>query len=187
MIAIIDCGSSKVPQIEQFVDDEMDFKTFPVHEFQQDQHPEILGVIISGAPKLITEIDMTPYLKSFAWIKESTVPVLGICFGHQIIGLLHGANGAQMREDRDFQEIEFFNEHPLIDRLPKVLSMSEDHCEAISIPSGFDLLASSDVCVNEAMGHKEKPLYGVQFHPETSGNHGAVLIHNFIKICQRNR
>ena len=61
-----------------------------------------------------------------------------------------------MREDRSWQEVEFFNGASLISRLPKVLQMMEDHCEVISIPSGFELLASSDVCVNEAMAHKTK-------------------------------
>jgi GMP synthase (glutamine-hydrolysing) len=41
------------------------------------------------------------------------------------------------------------------------------------------LLACSDACINEAMKHKEKPMYGVQFHPEVSGNFGHVLLENF--------
>ena len=64
--------------------------------------------------------------------------------------------------------------------------MMEDHCETISIPQGFELVASSDACVNEAMQHKERAIFGVQFHPEVSGNHGRILIENFIKVCQRN-
>ncbi len=37
--------------------------------------------------------------------------------------------------------------------------------------------------MNEAMYHKEKPLFGVQFHPEVSGNQGTLLIENFVNIC----
>ena len=63
--------------------------------------------------------------------------------------------------------------------------MIEDHCESISIPNGFKLIASSDVCVNEAMQHHSELIFGVQFHPEVSGNHGRILFENFIKLCEK--
>ncbi len=187
MIAIIDCGSSKVPYIEECIDTEMDFVTFQWDQIDLEKLNSCKGVVISGAPKLVTEIDLSPYLKAFSWIKETQLPVLGICFGHQIIGLLHGANAGKMKEDRDWQEIEFYKDHPLINKLPKTLKMMEDHCEAISIPSGFELIAGSDACVNEGMEHKSKPLFGVQFHPEVSGNHGLVLLQNFISYCLKDK
>jgi len=90
-----------------------------------------------------------------------------------------------MREDRDLQEIEFLHKDPLFARMPSVTQMMEDHCEAISIPPNFTLMAISDACVNEGMKHNEKNLYGVQFHPEVSGNMGSVLIENFTRICEK--
>ena len=59
----------------------------------------------------------------------------------------------------------------------------EDHCETVSIPSDFNLIAVSDACVNEGMQHKEKLIFGVQFHPEVSGNMGTLIIENFVNIC----
>ncbi|MGJ8661841.1 MAG: glutamine amidotransferase-related protein [Bacteroidota bacterium] len=185
MIAILDCGSSKVPAIERAVDEFMDFKTFPLLDFDPKQHDEFIGIIISGAPLLITEMDMSPYMEKSIWLKEIEIPVLGICFGHQLLGLNYGAFGSLIREDRDWQEIEFTDSDPIINRMPHVTEMMEDHCEAISIPPNFKLLASSDACVNEAMKHNQKDLYGVQFHPEVSGNMGRVLIENFIRICEK--
>jgi GMP synthase (glutamine-hydrolysing) len=184
MIGIIDFGSSKVPFIEKAVDEYMDFETIHHEEFRDELLNKYKGVILSGAPRLITEVDMSGFINKFAWLKQVTLPVLGICFGHQIIGLVHGAFGSRMREDRDWQEIEFYKEDPIFARLPKVVQMMEDHCEAISIPNGFELIASSDSCVNEGMKHQKKLLYGVQFHPEVSGNMGYTLIENFIKICE---
>ena len=66
----------------------------------------------------------------------------------------------------------------------QVIQMQEDHCEFVSVPKGFKLIASSDACFNEAMTHKEKNIFGVQFHPEVSGLQGSLLIENFYKICQ---
>lgn len=183
MIAVIDCGSKKVPYIVQAISPISEVKTFDPFDFHPKEYPQLSGVVISGAPILITEINLQPYLSAFEWIKSTQIPVLGICFGHQIIGLLHGANGAKMMEDRDWREVEFFEAHMLNDNLPKVTQMMQDHCEAISIPSDFRLIASSDVCVNEAMTHKSKSLFGVQFHPEVSNQQGTQLIQNFIQHC----
>lgn len=184
MILILDCGSSKVPFIEQMVDECMDFATRPILEFTPNDLIGKNGVIISGAPILITEQPIHAYLKQIEWIKSTKIPILGICFGHQIIGKLFGAQSSRIREDRDWQTIEFLTDDALFEKLPKEVEMMEDHCETISIPSEFELVAISDACVNEGMKHRELPIYGVQFHPEVSGNMGQVLISNFIHICE---
>lgn len=184
MILIINCGSSKTQYIEHVVYEFIDTKTVALLDIQPTDLEGIKGVIISGAPLLITEINMTPYLEKMNWLLETQLPVLGICFGHQLIGLLHGAYGGRMREDRDWQVIEAMEDSPLFERLPSEFRMMEDHCETISIPAGFKLIATSDVCINEAMQHQTKLIFGVQFHPEVSGNHGAVVLENFVKICE---
>lgn len=180
---IIDCGSNKTKFIEQIVYEFIDTKGVALMDFEESILDGIQGVILSGAPLLITEIDTTPYQDKMKWILTTEIPVLGICFGHQLIGLLHGASGSRIREDRDWQTIESMEDCALFNRLPIEFQMMQDHCEAISIPPGFTLMASSDACINEAMKHKDKQLFGVQFHPEVSGNHGAILLENFVKVC----
>jgi GMP synthase (glutamine-hydrolysing) len=179
MIALIDCGSAKTPQIAEQLEEYIDVQVFGLMDFTTEHLTQFEGVVISGAPILLTDIDPSPYLQHLSWIKTYDKPLLGICFGHQIIGLLHGARVSKMREDRGFQEIELIKDDTLFERLPDVFEMQEDHCEHISVPHGFDLLACSDACINEAMKHKEKPMYGLQFHPEVSGNFGHVLLENF--------
>lgn len=183
MILIIDCGSSKVPFIEEQVDYHSDYRTVPILDLSESDLNNVNGVIISGAPLLITELDMSAYLERVRWIKTTDIPVLGICFGHQLIGLLFGAEPSRSREVRDWQTISFNEDSLLSDKLPMEVEMMEDHCETISIPQDFKLLASSDSCINETMKHREREIYGVQFHPEVSGNHGAVLTGNFVQHC----
>lgn len=182
MMLILNCGSSKVPYIEQAIDEFCDFKTIELLSLQLSDLQGAKGVVISGAPLLITEQDISQYLEKLSWIKTTTLPVLGICFGHQLMGITFGAFGAKMREDRDWQTIEAIEECLLFDKLPTTFEMMEDHCETISIPAGFRLVASSDACINEAMQHSSLPLFGVQFHPEVSGNFGRVLFENFVKF-----
>ena len=183
MILVIDCGSNKTKYIEQIVDEFMDVRPAKLLDFKPEDLNDIKGVILSGAPLLVTDIDMEPYLEKFQWIKETTIPVLGICFGHQLIGMLYGAFASRMKEDRDWQLVEAYTDCPLFNRLPNEIEMMEDHCETISIPENFELVASSDPCVNEVMQHNYKPIFGVQFHPEVSGNHGRVLMENFVNLC----
>lgn len=185
MIIIIDCGSSKTLFIESCVDEFEDVRVVGMSEFHYSAFSSAQGFIISGAPILLTEKDPMPYLTLFSWLNDTDKPVLGICFGHQLLGLTHGAQASRIREDRDWQTIEVLVDCPLFDKLPNEIELMEDHCEAISIPANFIHVAVSDACVNEAMMHQTKSFFGVQFHPEVSGNHGRVIIENFVHICHQ--
>lgn len=183
MIAIIDCGSSKTPLIFDTVDEFAECEVISMNDLPHTNLSVYRGFVISGAPILLTESDTDEYTALFEWTKAIDRPVLGICFGHQVIGLVHGASAHRQKEDRDWQNISVIQPSPLFDRLPEEVKMMEDHCECISIPPGFEHIAVSDSCINEAMQHASRPLFGVQFHPEVSGNAGAVLIENFVNIC----
>lgn len=186
MILVIDCGSSKVPDIVECIDEFMDVETLKLNEVPTSDLSKYAGIVISGAPILLTEVDPTPYLEKVSFIKEFDRPILGICFGHQLLGLTFGAHVTRQKDDRDWQTIEVLEEeHPLFAKFAPEFEMMEDHCETVSIPSGFVHLAVSDACINEGMYHKEKPFFGVQFHPEVSGNLGRLLFDNFTRICQK--
>lgn len=183
-ILIVDCGSSKVPAIEKALETEAQaFKTVKLTELVSVDGYQ--GIIISGAPILLTETAHTPYLEKAAIIfKHTHIPILGICFGHQLMGIYHGAQVNRCKEDRDFQNIVFPQPHPFISGTPGLVSFHEDHCECIGLPQGFQRLASSVICTNEAMMHDIYPWFGVQFHPETSGEQGHAMIANFIRYCR---
>jgi GMP synthase (glutamine-hydrolysing) len=182
-ILIIDCGSSKVRLLEEIVFESADYETHSFFEVNQETTDSFDGIIISGSPILITEEDMEPYLIQASWIKTTIKPILGICFGHQLIGLCYEAFGSRMKDCRSMNEIEQFVDCPLLYRLPNIFEMQEDHCESISIPQEFELVANSDECINEVMQHESKKIYGVQFHPESSGNFGHIVLENFIEMC----
>ena len=183
MILIGDCGSSKTPEIRKMLDEYVDCDVVPLLDIDIERTNQYDGIVLSGAPILLTEEKTDHYIRDTAWIKEIKIPILGICFGHQLIALQYGGFIKKMKEDRDFQDIEIFEESPLFIRLPQIIQMQEDHCEFASIPQSFKLLASSDNCFNEAMQHNERNIYGVQFHPEASGLQGSLMFENFYRIC----
>ena len=90
MILIVDCGSQKTPFIEDCINELDDYLTIPLMELNIDSIESCQGIVFSGAPLLITEINMEIYLTNFQWIKELKIPILGICFGPQLLGLFHG-------------------------------------------------------------------------------------------------
>lgn len=85
-----------------------------------------------------------------------------------------------------FMPIRRVKSDPLFAGLPGTMIMRCSHyCEVKKLPEGFELLASSDHCRIEAMRHKDKPLYGTQFHPEAYAEpflHGKKLLANFAVI-----
>lgn len=184
MIRIVDFGSSKTPQIKACVEPFVPCEVVSDREFNEKLGLDASGLILSGAPILLSQIDYSSYLERYAWLKNYPKPLLGICFGHQLLGLLNQASVALQREDREMQWIEVIAKNPLWENIENPVLMQEDHCESISVPRNFVLSAASDPTVNEAMHHESLPQFGVQFHPEVSGKAGEQLIENFCKLVQ---
>lgn len=185
MILIIDCGSTKTPEIGLMLKKlNADFRVLTINKFDLSDTEDADATIISGAPILLTEVDTGPYLKKFEFLSQTNKPVLGICFGHQVLGMVHGSKVKRCEEDRKTTAISLMDSE-LFYGLDNVATFAEDHCECIELPDSFVLTGFSAICDVEAMQHTTKKLFGVQFHPEVSGNNGLTLFKNFLNICSR--
>jgi GMP synthase (glutamine-hydrolysing) len=109
-------------------------------------------------------------------------PLLGICYGGQILALTLGCTLKRMAKVRNITNIQIIEQDPIIKGYDE-MEMYESHNFCISVLSpDFKLLGKSNSCTNELFCLKTKPVYGTQFHPEKSGKHGRDLIENFLKI-----
>ena len=187
MILIIDCGSTKTSKIGDNLKGLGQASTTVSLADNWRKLNQYSGIIISGAPILITETAPQHYLDKFRFLTSITIPVLGICFGHQILGMIYGARVSKCKEAREPIEIAIENQYKIFRGLKSSATFSEDHCEMITLPKEFVQTASSPFCEIEGMQHQSKQLFGVQFHPETSGNNGIQLFNNFSSICDNKK
>jgi GMP synthase (glutamine-hydrolysing) len=139
------------------------------------------GLILSGGPTLERAGNCSTY------IREIDLPILGICLGHQVMAQAYGgavrtgSTGGYAAVD-----IEILEENDILRGLGPVTKVWASHADEVSkLPSDFVRLARSNICEVEAMKHKEKPLYGVQWHPEVSHTErGNDLLRNFFHVCE---
>lgn len=118
-----------------------------------------------------------------------TIPILGICLGHQAIGAAFGANviGAKQIMHGKTSEIEHTGTD-LFAGQEQPLTVMRYHSlvvEKASLPDELEVTSTSlDDHEIMALKHKEYPLYGMQFHPESIGTRtGKQLLHEFYKIA----
>ena len=146
------------------------------------------GIILSGGPLNVYEIKKYSFDKK---IIEKGIPVLGVCFGHQILSKLNGGKVKQSK-NREFGLANIYKKKKSIltknfFRKKKSNKVWMSHADQVSkLPKNFSVIASSENSKFAIVENKLKRLYGVQFHPEvTHTENGKKLISNFIfLICK---
>jgi GMP synthase (glutamine-hydrolysing) len=144
------------------------------------------GIILSGGPSSVYDKD-APMIS--AEIFELGIPILGICYGLQLISYLLGGK-VERSEKREFGPayIKIIEENALFKGLKKgeKYKVWMSHSDKIEfLPKSFYVLAETENTPFAAVAHVEKPIYGVQFHPEVVHTEiGQDVLRNFVfEIC----
>ena len=147
-----------------------------------------IGIIFTGGPNSVY-LDTSPHVDPdiFTW----GVPILGICYGCQLMAHSLGGLVTPAQEDtaREYGKTETFYETTckLFKGLPAQGISWMSHSDYMAqVPDGFQLMAHSDACPNVAIADEQRGFYGVQFHPEVNHTeHGVDMIRNFLyEVCR---
>ena len=146
-----------------------------------------LGIIFTGGPNSVY-LDTSPHVDPdiFTW----GVPILGICYGCQLMAHSLGGLVTPAQEDtaREYGKTatQYDTSFPLFQGLPAEGISWMSHGDYMAkVPEGFALAAHTDMCPTAAIADPARGFYGVQFHPEVNHTeHGTQMIRNFLyQVC----
>jgi len=187
MILVLDFGSQynqliarKVRQLNVF--SQIVPFDFPIEQIRALQ-PE--GVILSGGPASIYA-EGAPRLARE--VLELGVPVLGICYGLQATAyVLGGRVAASPFREYGFAQLHISQRDPLLEDVSDGSQVWMSHGDSVEqLPDDFVTLARTANCPHTIVHHRDRPLYGLQFHPEVHHTtYGNQILANFVlKICR---
>ena len=155
----------------------------PPKVWRKEDFPATKAVILSGGPQSVYDAD-SPKLPE--GLLESGLPILGICYGMQL--LCQKLGGEVERSDvREYgpAKLKSVSPHILTEKVDPNQTCWMSHGDKVSrLPPNTMALATTDEC-DAIFCHQEKPYFGFQFHPEVSHTEcGETLLNNFLKIAK---
>ncbi len=173
------------------------------------------GAILSGSPLNLSEMDEgmkeKPFIEALeAFLKRTKMPILGLCFGHQLVGHTFGCDigkytppGTRPAEKDTVGLLRVGRGFDLLRRFPKYqegpidVAVEWKHTEEVKYSGEFErqftLFASTPACKVQAIKHVDRPVFGLQFHPESRKDDvlangrsprqdGQAILHGFLDI-----
>jgi len=186
-IGVLDFGSQYVQLIARRIRENQ------VHSliFPPDVSPEelkrhnVVGLILSGGPASIYEADAP---QTDPRIFDLSVPVLGICYGMQVVCRHLGAKVAPaQRREYGRAKLETRSQDVILEHVPTETTVWMSHGDAVEAFGGkLVTLATTSNCPHAVVRHEHRPIYGVQFHPEvTHTPQGQQILRNFLfEVCK---
>ena len=142
------------------------------------------GIIFTGGPNSVYDETSPHYDPN---ILDSGVPILGICYGNQLMAYMAGGEIVSAENSSEYGKTTVFTaDNILFEGLPSENICWMSHTDYVKTPpKGFTTIAHTDKCPCAAMCDESRKLYGVQFHPEvTHTAYGKQMFHNFIfAVC----
>ena len=186
-IIVLDFGGQYNQLIARRVRDCQVYAEVYPHTISMDKLKELdpKGIIFTGGPNSVYLEDSPSYSKE---IFELGIPILGICYGSQLMAHLLGGEvkTAPVSEYGRTETMRAEEGSELFKDVPEHFTTWMSHTDYIAaVPEGFRITASTEHCPAAAMECPEKKLYAVQFHPEVQHTeHGQELLYNFVRnIC----
>ena len=152
------------------------------------KNKNIVGIILSGGPNSVYDKES---FKISDEIFSLGIPVLGICYGMQLISFLLGGEVKSSNvKEYGGKEIEVLDNSSLFKGTPINQMVWMSHGDSVhKIPNGFKAIAKTNDCPFAAIENSERKIYGLQFHPEVNNSiFGKNILENFVfNICKASK
>lgn len=186
VVLVLDFGGQTAQLIARRVRDQNVFCQLVRHDLSAARIKELnpKGLILSGGPASVYG-EGAPQVDPA--IFDLGIPILGICYGLHL--MCHIMGGEILPADsREFGRApcSSFGNNKLFAEIPETFTAWMSHGDQIrSMDDGFEAIASTETCPNAGVRHKERPIFGIQFHPEvTHTEFGGQILGNFVRgIC----
>jgi GMP synthase (glutamine-hydrolysing) len=188
-ILILDFGSQYTQLIARRIRENGVFSEIQPYNYDlKNKKPQNLkGIILSGGPSSVYADDAPLVEKD---ILDYGVPVLGICYGLQLMSHLLGAKvESSPQKEYGRAKIEIGTDSILFKNVPSQSNVWMSHGDKVlSLPDGFKPVAHSENSPYAAIENKEKQFFGLQFHPEVVHTEfGNTILHNYLfTVCECN-
>ncbi|HEY5555998.1 glutamine amidotransferase [Acetobacterium sp.] len=164
---------------------------------------DVSSIIITGSPSMVTSFE--PWsISTSKWIKniarKKNIPILGICYGHQLLALTFGGavgyhDLGEEKGEVEIQLTEAGKKDPLLSVLPDHFKAYAAHFQSVTrLPKDAIVLAKNDFEPFHAVAYGPK-IWGVQFHPECNDqflcestceySYGVILIRRFLELAEQ--
>lgn len=171
--------------------------TIPYYEISMKMIEELSNkpkaIILSGNNADYPNLPIFEYNGEFEIIRQSDIPILGICAGHQFLAMAYGYTRARsmgwsdvsaMRPKKDKTKIKIIKNDPIFEGVPDNFTAPEIHGWAVVEPAEeFEIIAAGKYI--QAQKSTKRLIYGIQFHSEidVAYNQAKPVIKNFIKLA----
>tara|TARA_B100001989_G_scaffold248102_1_gene221239 strand:- start:787 stop:2358 length:1572 start_codon:yes stop_codon:yes gene_type:complete len=189
-IIVVDFGSQVTKLIARRIRELGVFsEIYNINQINSEKNFEnISGIILSGGPSTVTKKNFPNISKK---IFKKKIPILGICYGLQLIAKKLGGKVNSIKKKREFggailkqKKLSSLTKNFFKNGISKVWMSHQD--AVIKLPKNFTKVASTRDSPLSIIENKKNKIYGIQFHPEvTHSIHGKVIFKNFIfNICK---
>lgn len=155
-------------------------------EVSVDEASNYDGVLLSPGPGTPEEAGVS--IAMVKYCAENKIPLLGVCLGHQAIGVAFGATVSRAPELLHGKtSVVTHSNRGILHDIKSPLTVTRYHSLAIepaTVPEAFDVICATDSGVVMGIQHRNLPISGVQFHPESVlTEHGHQMLGNWLVAC----
>jgi GMP synthase (glutamine-hydrolysing) len=184
-----DTIGKKTRQLTKFLDKtKINYKVFShVSNVEDLDKSKIKGIILSGSYLNLSQpVDIQLVSHNIAvLLRCPNIPILGICFGFQIMCLSYGGRIEHMGQHKNgLEQTNIVKLSPLFKGLPSCFDVCSYHGDKITyIPQTFEIICEANDGTIQGIQNLKTKRFGLQFHPE-SNNKTIKILKNFLDICE---